>query len=284
MRMRTTSTQQTYRYVRISLLAILVFLGVAILAQVVSGRSLGSISATFYTPARDVFVGALCAVTLALLTLGGRSLEQSLLDIAALFAPIIAFVPAPAVGGDLAGTPFSCPGADPCIPNSLLPSITNSMFALGVVAVLGLVATFVIAVIERNLDTGTIGQFVVATVVIVVMGGWWVLSPATFLGAAHYVAAVSFFLLLCAAAVVAAWRPLRDASERSAGFRVAYSAVAAGILASLGLIVVDSLISGSGPTPAFFAGQVGALAFFAAFWVVQTVEFWDDPDPQLHAS
>ena len=54
---------------------------------------LPSVSAYYYSPARDVFVGALIAASLALFALSGRGPSRALLDAAALFAPLIALVP-----------------------------------------------------------------------------------------------------------------------------------------------------------------------------------------------
>ena len=95
MRLIGTSTQRTYRYVRIAIVGAVVLLLVSLAAVVVSDGPVSSISAMYYTPARGVFTGALFAIALALIALSGHSVEQALLDIAALFAPLIAIVPTP---------------------------------------------------------------------------------------------------------------------------------------------------------------------------------------------
>ena len=71
MRIRTTSTQRTYRYVRLAIIGATVFLATGVALEVASGTALPSVSATYYGPAGPVFVGALSAIALALLALSG---------------------------------------------------------------------------------------------------------------------------------------------------------------------------------------------------------------------
>ena len=89
----STSTQRTYRYVRLGIIGAVAAIFVSLIAV---GTTYGwptSISALYYTPGSTVFVGALFAVTLGLLALSGHSVEQALLDLAAVVAPLIAIVP-----------------------------------------------------------------------------------------------------------------------------------------------------------------------------------------------
>ena len=89
----STSLQRTYRYLRIGVAGTVVVIFVSVLLAVPAVGWLTSVSDYFYSPARDAFVGALIAASLALLALSGRGLERGLLDAAALFAPLIALVP-----------------------------------------------------------------------------------------------------------------------------------------------------------------------------------------------
>ena len=70
MRLRTTSTQRTYRYVRLSIVGATLVLAVSIGLEVAGRGALSSLSAAFYTPAGHLFVGSLCAIALALLLPG----------------------------------------------------------------------------------------------------------------------------------------------------------------------------------------------------------------------
>jgi hypothetical protein len=291
MRMRTTSTQRTYRYVRLSLVGVIVLLGISVSTQIVVGGPLASVSAAYYTPARDVFVGSLCAVALALLALSGRSLEQVLLDVAALFAPIIALVPSPVETGDISGVAVACPGEHACVPESYVPGIANGMLSLVVLAVFAIAAALVVARLQETLDRATVVSLGVAAAAVVGMAGWWMLSPATFVPAAHNVAAIVFFVLVATVAALAAWRPVGPTAARGRGLRLAYGMIAGGILAALVVVIVVVVGRAAGvdvvdasPLPLFFLGEAAALLLFAAFWIVQTVEFWNDTDPRLRAA
>lgn len=87
---------RTYQYLRMGMLAVIVGLGIAIAIEV--GAAAGcwqrSISAYYYTPVRAVFVGALLALCLGMITLWGRNpVEDAFLNLAGLLAPVVAFVP-----------------------------------------------------------------------------------------------------------------------------------------------------------------------------------------------
>ena len=83
----STSLQRTYRYLRIGIAGTVVAIFVAVGMAAADVGWLTSVSDYFYTPARNVFVGALIAASLALVALSGRGTERALLDAAALFAP-----------------------------------------------------------------------------------------------------------------------------------------------------------------------------------------------------
>ena len=65
MRIRTTSTQRTYRYVRLTILAATLLLAVAVAVEEITGGPLPSLSAAYYTPAGPMFVAGLCVVAAA---------------------------------------------------------------------------------------------------------------------------------------------------------------------------------------------------------------------------
>ncbi|MFG6504320.1 hypothetical protein [Microbacterium sp. P05] len=286
MRVRTTSTQRTYRYVRLALIAVLVFLAVGIAVQVARDGALPSVSAAYYTSSRDVFVGALCAVSVALFALSGRSLEQALLDLAAVFAPVIALVPTTVIPTAVPGLAATCPDARACVPDTLLPTVSTSVTSLLVFGVLGIAGALILARVQGTLGRG-VGATAAAAALIVIGGGaWWLLDAPGFTRAAHVSAAVAFFVLIATVAALAALRPVGVHDRRRRWLRVAYALIAAGIVGALALNLVA--VAATEPTaiagiPLFFLGEALALALFAAFWVVQTVELWNEPDPSLLA-
>lgn len=280
MRLRTTSPERTYRYLRVCIVGVVLLLGVSLTVQSIAHGPLGSVSAAYYTPARDVFVGSLCAVSLALLALSGRSLEQALLDLAALFAPVIAFVPTPIAPGDVASA--GCTGEAPCVPVSARGGIDNAMLSLAVLGVIGLVAAVVLAIAQRTLSVRLGAALAAAAAVMAAFVLWWRLSPQTFVAGAHDLATICFFALIAAVAALAALRPVNE--RHPTAVRAAYLVIAAGIVVSLVFLVVVAVVrrsTAAGGIPLFFIGEAVALALFAAFWLVQTAELWQHPDPAL---
>lgn len=287
MRLRTTSTQRTYRYLRLSIVGVVVLLGVSLALQLGDGGVLGSVSAMYYTPARNVFVGGLCGVSLALLALSGRSVEQALLDLAAVLAAVVALVPTPVAAGDVSGVAVACPGEASCVPAAFEPEIANGVLSFGVVGLLVALGAVVLAVVQRTL-TVALGVAIAAGAALVgAFLGWWLLGPTSFLLGAHNVATTGFFAVIAVVAGLAALRPASGDQRRRRLFRVIYSAISAGVVASLLFLAVVVVLRASGTDlvgatslPLVLYGEGAALTMFAAFWAAQTAELWDDPDPR----
>jgi hypothetical protein len=274
MRIRTTSTQRTYRYVRLALVGATIFIAIAVGMDLATGAPLPSISAAYNGPAGPAFVGGLSAIALALLALSGRSIEQGLLDIAAVLALAVAFLPTTVAVG-------VCEPVLRCVPPDVRATVVNNGAAVASIVLLGAIAAGILARVQ-----GTAGRGVAVTIgviVALVLGGvaWALLSPETFLARAHEVAAVAFFVLVAAVAALAAWRP-HSTGPRRAGLRRAYGAVAGGIALTLVLLVLG-IVTGveRAGFPVVLIGESVALTLFGVFWVVQTVELWNDADPSL---
>lgn len=284
----STSLERTYRYLRLSLVGIVVLIAVSLAVEWMTEGPLGSVSAAYYTPAGPVFIGGVFAVALALLVLSGHSFGQVSLDLAAIVAPLIAVVPAPVFAGDVPNLQLDCGASvEPCIPVAFLPAVHNGMTALVVTAAVGWVAALVLAGVQRAFSRRTVWGLVVSGAIIVAVTAWWMLAPDTFLRAGHVVAAASFFAFIALAALASA---LDAGRSRARGYRTVYLVIAIGIaltlLALLG-VVVASLLGAAVPEPwrlsPVLLGEAVALALFAAFWIVQTVETWNDPDPSFRA-
>jgi len=274
MRIRTTSTQRTYRYVRLAMIGATTLLAVGVGLELLSGDGLTSVSAAYYTPAGPIFVGSLSAVALALLALSGRSLEQGLLDIAAVLALAIAYVPTTVPSG-------ACLDVARCVPPAVRPTVANNAVAVASVVLLGVLAAAILARVQGTASAGVAAT--IGVVVVIVVGGaaWAAIAPESFLVWAHQIAAVAFFVLIAAVAAVAAWRPRRIGRLRR-GVRIAYATVAVGIVVTLVLLLIG-VITGleRAGAPVVLVGESVALALFAVFWLVQTVELWNEADPTL---
>lgn len=263
MRLKSTSSQRTYRYVRLALVGAALTLGVAVVQVLATIGPVSSISATYYTPARNVFVGVMFAISLALVALSGHSLEQVLLDLAALFAPVMAIVPTPVSAGEIPGFDPGCAGR--CVPAADVAGIRLGMTTLVVIAAAAIATAVVLSLLQHTMGTAKVLALAAAVVIVAGMASWFLLGPVAFVQHGHVVAAVGFFALLALTALVSS-----AASARV--WRVVYAVIAV-------LIVVD-LVS-LAFARSWLVGEAIALALFLVFWLAQTVERWNEVDPGI---
>jgi hypothetical protein len=262
----STSTQRTYRYVRLAIVGAVIALAAAIVQVSVTLGPLASISAAFYTPARTVFVGALFAVALAFVALSGRSLERVLLDYAALFAPVVAIVPTPIATGEVPGMVVACRAR--CVPAIEIPGVVTGMTAFTVIGVIGVATALVLAVVQGRLGAASLVSMGVAAGIVVGLAAWAIGSPSTFLSDGHLVAASGFFTMIAGAAAVA------SIAARGT-WRLLYGIIAAGIVLDLLWLVLRREV---------FAGEAVAIVLFGGLWIAQTVQNWNEVNPRYVAA
>jgi hypothetical protein len=286
------TTVKTYRYLRVSIVGMVVLLAVAVGIELVGGDSgqLDSISAYYYTPVRSIFVGALMAIGLSLVAIRGRDgAEDTLLNLAGMLAPVVALVP----------TPLSRPGPDGeperFVPADYLPSIENNVTALVVVGVIGL--GFAAWTAHRNpVEIRRPALIGVAAGAVALLGFalWFALGRDSFVLGAHYLAAIPLFGCISAVAWINA-RAARDrrddgpalrmlpAQRRAGLYRLIASAmvvtvVVAGVLAALQAAEITSFDSW------LFYVETVLLALFVTFWLLQTAEYWEEGIPDQVAA
>jgi hypothetical protein len=266
----------TYRYVRVSIVGVVVLLFTALLIQVAgdSWNLLPSISAYFYTPVRSVFVGSLVAAAFLLVAVRGRpGLEDGLLNLGGMLLPVVAFIPTPVSGG--------CSAGGRCIPDEFVPGVEVSMGALLIVGLPGLgLALWTLLAPSRSgaaAPSGLGGAVVVWLVFAVWFGPTadWGLRESLF-AFGHYVAAVGVFAMMVAVAVVNARRTDRDATI--AGRDLPYSTVYAAVAFAMGCVLAIAVAAWAlGWFPdgdLVFWVEAVLLGLFSLFWAVQTAEFW----------
>lgn len=277
------ASRKTYRYLRVAVVAMAVLLGVSVGIEIVwgpRGGILDSISAYYYTPVRGVFVGSLLAVGLGLVAIKGREgLEDLMLNLAGMLAPLVALVP----------TPISVPVAGfeverRTVPTALVPAVENNVAALIVLGVAGLV--FARATVEDGpLRSTHLRNMAGAGVLLAGLAAWFGLGRESFLEFGHYAAAVPMFGLVVGVAIVNARHTRRGAVTSRlavATYRRAYAAIATAmgvtiVVAGL-FFVLDS--TGHRPFPAWlFWVEVVLLTLFAVFWLLQTAENWSEDLP-----
>ncbi|OZB89195.1 MAG: hypothetical protein B7X41_04190 [Microbacterium sp. 14-71-5] len=272
------AARTTYRYLRVSVVALTLLLAVSLALEVArGGERFGSISGYYYSPVRSVLVGTLMAIGPALIAIKGRpGWEDTLLDLAGMAVPLVAFVPTPRELG-----PAVCGlGTASCVPPEYVPAVRNNVTALLVVGALALGVAWWGA--RRRGRPAAIGltaasaAWLTVTVVFVV-------TPHLFLRVGHYAAALVFFLLTAAVA----WLAGRRAGDRTDlrlmspdRYGRAYRTIATLILATL--VVGTGVVGGArllGLRPWFgtvFVVELALLVLFVVFWVLQTAENWDD--------
>ncbi|WP_127819313.1 hypothetical protein [Microbacterium sp. CPCC 204701] len=273
----STSLERTYRYLRIGIAGTVVVIFVSVAVAVGTVGWLTSVSDYYFTPARNAFVGALVAASLALVALSGRGMERALLDAAALFAPLIAVVPTTLTPGAVPGVDVPC--ADRCFPPAFEPDAANGVVTFLVIGGLTVAVALVLAAL-RQVSLAAVGlSLVVAVVVLATVALTWTLAPDAFLQHGHLVATVAFFALFAAVAVRNAF-PRRGAPPALV-FRVLYVAIAVGLVVVL--IAYDALLPRTDDLgfPVVLVVEASALVLFFAFWVVQGIEKWNDADPTL---
>lgn len=249
----------TYRYVRFALLALLLTLAVSVGAETVRRGWQTSLSGYYYTAAGPVFVAVLGAIGVCLIALRGfTDAEDVCLNLSGISAPMVAFVPTPAAG-----------------PRPDVAAIVNNALSFLVVLAIGYVVLLVVGLLRHHQPTpwGVVG--LVATAAAWLVGVAWILLDRTsFAAHAHALAAVFTFLPFAGVVVLNTdWgvRVLaRQAEASRTRFDAAYWAIVAGMVAVT--VVIGVLRTWA---YAVLGVEVGLLALFAIFWVLQTVDLLD---------
>ncbi|MEU1971748.1 hypothetical protein ABZ477_08820 [Microbacterium sp. NPDC019599] len=282
-----TTGHRTHRYLRLSLGLIVVAILVSVaLESLRLGTVLPSISHYFYSAAQPVFVGALVAASLALAALSGRGLETTLLDVAAVFAPLIAIVPTGIYGRSLEPElGVACPPATMCVPDAYVDQVRNGvttyLVLLVIVVAIGLV-------LRSRGRIGGRGVYVVGAVAGVTTIGLVALtfvppfdegfpSNPVFPVGIHYAVTIAFFGAFATVPIINAFRLTTDEGSKPRLWqKLVYLAVALVMIGDL--IVLVFFAADFEPAPVVFICETVALVLFAVFWFVQTAQRWDERD------
>lgn len=270
-----STSQRTYRYLRLALAGAPVAMMLAVLFAVPDAGVLPSVSHYFYTSARTVFSAALVAAAACLLALSGRGPQRVLLDVAALLAPLVAIVPTPISAGDVPGVVVDCTA--PCVPTPFADDLDN---ALATYLAVGAVVVAIGLVLVRRGDAdlrGTGSTLAIAAAVLTAVTAVWTLAPRILVGYVHVVAAVGFFAVIALVALAEAVRPSVD-HPPARRMRVGYVVIALALLIDLAATFAFGVI---GDLPVVLTGELVALGLFVVFWMMQTAQKWSLPDPSL---
>jgi hypothetical protein len=282
-KLSSTDAIKTYRYLRIGMVGAVVLLAASILIEhdKVKDCWQTSISAYYYTPVRAIFVGSMIAVGLALIVIKGRnSLEDICLNFAGMFAPVVAVIPTTDVGRCWSVQPNPLPvDPDGRLANWVVTNIANNFNALLLAGAVGLgLALAIVLVVNRGLrgtvETVNRGTRVSLAVTAATLAAGWLLIENwdDFPRKAHGYAAILMFVFLIGAVVAKA---LQHRNKSTKVYLQIYSAIA--LLMPIGGAVIGfSRIFGDHTV---FALETYEIVLFAAFWLTQTWENWDEGSP-----
>ena len=298
---------KTTRYLRLSMVALVIGLAAAVLYEHAKshpqGRASGhcwqhSISAYYYTPVQSFFVGALVAIGISLIVLkGSTELEDLWLNFAGTFAPLVAFVPMPEIG--------NC-GSVLTDRTNAEPDIANNVSALLVMAGIAFVALGVlwrvghpvnrISTVKAAADAAwarriKVGGYLAALTLYALACVLFFGARRWFVDNAHTLSAVTMFVFIFLAVVSNAFnfhftrkKMVADqATARQAGAAVDPAGevkppkpVNRYLVIAL-LMAAAAVVIGLGP---WFGDykiiwlETSMITLFAVFWVIQTHELW----------
>jgi hypothetical protein len=258
---------KTYRYLRLAMVGLVVFLLFAVLIEWwhTDPHCLQTtLSAYYYTPAQGAFVSALLAIGICMVVIKGNTeIEDVLLNAAGMLAPIAALVPTPGAG--------VC-WSTPVNTGNTAADVANNIAALLAISVVVLAVVFAMAARQGWPPTSRVGV-PLAALVVAAFGVWFYVGRDSFLTGAHYVSAIALFVLIAVVVVINALRYRRqgDAGPLAGN---PYSIIAASMV--LSAVVFGLLAWLTAWQHAILWLEVLQIALFAAFWLIQTKELWDD--------
>lgn len=276
----------TYRYLRIAMPVLILLLTAAVVSQVLAPEPdcwLGSISAYYYTSARAVFVASLCALGACLIIYHGNTpREDFVLNISGFLAFMVALVPTPLAELVIKPTDLGGPDQEAVCKRSNVPSssqltdaINNNVLALLVAA------TFVLCVVLwfRAMSTPSDGpSLAVCALAAMLLLGWsmFLLDRSFIRDNGHLLSAVTMFAGIVAVVVMNAIPSKRidpRASAAPAPYLLLYRAILAAMVAAT--LIIGAIAIWGHFDHAVFWLEASLIGLFAAFWVGQTKELWD---------
>jgi hypothetical protein len=273
----------TYRYLRGGMVALLLMLLLSVVLQWWWGTNrscwLGSISAYYFTPARTVFVGSLCALGAALVVYKGHSSEEDvLLNFSGFMAFVVAMVPTvPDDRCSVAGAPnpFALPTT------AISDAVDNSVWSLVAVGLLALVVTAWLRRAElrdpaRRPPVRTLLVTAACSAVVVFELVLFLALPDRFVALSHGVAAATMVAGVIAVMVLSAFRveDRHTSTQEAAGYKRWYLVIA-GTLAALLALTVLAHLTLHGFDHVILICEVIIIVLFCAYWILQTKELWN---------
>lgn len=264
---------KTWRYLRLAIVALVLGLAAAIIWEwhLAPHHCLQqSISAYFYTPARAMFTGALIGIGLALICIrGSTDFEDTALNLAGIFAPLVALIPTPEVSQGCASYPGSAGGR--------VEGYTNAVVAVFVMGALALLLLAGLAIAHR-INAGR--WDLTGSTVVGWLAGWAVWAVVLIVFATqrdwfdqkmHFTSAIAMFVF----AWIAVGLNTFDTKAPPWGWlRYLYLAVFIAMPVVAGAILAARF--GFDWTDRWVLWfEVGEIVPFTVYWAVQSVHMWN---------
>lgn len=284
---------KTSRYLRLSMIGMVLGLGASVVFELIrvknkdngEGCLLDSISAYYYTPAHAFFVGALVSIGVCLFAIKGNThFEDLLLNFAGLFAPLVALVPTNPAPTDC-GVTLGETDRELNIANNVGAFLVLGFAALILLGILGVIdllrhdQTKKPSLLDFIGFSGTMVFFIVTFLL------FWKHRP-WFLEHTHNYSAITMFVLIGINVLINGYNLYQTRAHPDPANRprpgVAKLAkvnkfnryVNLGILMALAAAFIILVIK-----PRWqqwnFALETTEIVLFAIFWVLQTVELWN---------
>ena len=258
--------KKTYRYLRIAMVLMAAGLGTSVLYERIKAPEdcwQTSISAYYYTPVQGFFVSALVTIGICLIALkAATDHEDIVLNLAGACAPFVAFVPTPTANP--CGYNITDPGArDLSIGNNVSALLVIAALTLVVSALLARGRTSALATAPSRADrTG----YLIALVLFGITTYVFLWEREWFTRWGHPAAAILMFVFIA----VVVFFNAREARELP--LKVVYGAVFAGMVVAA---VGNGIAGWTGWDYWVLSIEACLIALFAVFWVVQTLELWN---------
>jgi hypothetical protein len=267
---------KTYRYLRMAMVAMIALLGAALViewSKTDPSCLQNSISAYYYTPVRAIFVGSLITIGVCMVVLKGNTEpEDILLNVAGLLAPAVALVPTPGRG--------TCHSV-PVDVGDAAANVANNMLALFVIGAPCLVLTAIFVIRDRiaHPDRWTPMYVLGLGVSALIFGGgivWFFADRSGFIANAHYAAAIVMFVCIVAVVLLNAEQFRRKQRKHAVPHSPAnrYSVIALAMVVAPFAMLGWRALFGWEHAVLWIEGVL--ILLFAAFWLSQTQELWNE--------
>lgn len=261
---------KSYRYLRFAIVVVVASLLASVLIerfQVSCWQE--SISAYYYTPVHAVFVGALVALGVSLIAIkGSTDVEDILLNVAGVLAPIVAFVPTSVPSRQCASTGL--------IGGDAKAFTDNNVAALAIGGGIAIVLAYAVAralgkASSRRIDRPTVIGLILGVVLLLVGLVWYFAFTDSFFDRAHGGAAVATFFIVGVVMAV-------NARSARPTYRTLYAMTAAAMVLSVVGVVIARLVHPEWRHQILWL-EILELIPFAVYWAAQTIEHWEGGVP-----